>query len=257
MNKLLVLLIINSLLYCHSNSQDKDEETIRLHSLENKNVRVKIKYDNVNDKIILELNPNEKAIVKGYRGLTQEVKILNQKFIEFQFDMRGGTGFHVSRYILFCVSENRLIRSIDIVSVITSVFKETYVPSIDSLHLYDESSSYLLYFSDLTERNNSYQLIVKDSVKIKSKFDPSQNYEYQDTTQLHFDMINKVFYNKYETLNGSYLIWSDENLNEQVNFNNEKLPSICIGQDPVYVYFRNKWFVKTQDYHLEDTDFNH
>jgi hypothetical protein len=258
MNKLLTLLLINFLVSCHGNtSQKSDEETINLKSLENKHVRVKIKFDDVNDKINLELNPHEKMLITGFRGLTQDLKVLDQKFIEFRFEMRGGTGVAVGRYVLICVSNGKLCRSIDQISLFSSVFKETYVPSIDSLHLYDESSIYQVDFTGLKETNNSYEMVVTGSIKIHSKIEPNQNYENQDTTQLHFDKDNKVFYNKFENLDGQYLLWSDEFLNEQVNFHNEKFPSICINDGAIYVFFRHKWYIKHQDYHLEETDFNH
>jgi hypothetical protein len=238
-------------------SQMRDVETVSLHSLENKEINVTIKFDYGFDKLILELNSDEKMIVKGFRGLTQEMKVLNQKFIELRFIMRGGTGVHIRRYVLICVSNNKLYRSIDQISLLNSVFKETYVASIDSLHLYDESSTYQVDFSGLKEVNNSFEMIANEFVKTQSKIDPTQNYENQDTIQLHFDMDNKVFFNKFVNLDGSYLLWSDEDLNEQVNFHNEKFPSICINQGAIYVFFRHKWYIKHEDYRLEDTDFNH
>jgi hypothetical protein len=139
-------------------SQMRDVDTVSLHSLENKEIIVKIKFDYGFDKLILELNSDEKMIVKGFRGLTQDMKVLNQKFIELRFSMRGGTGVRVCRYVLICVSNNKLYRSIDQISLFSSVFKETYDASIDSLHLYDESSTYQVDFTGLKEVNNSFVL---------------------------------------------------------------------------------------------------
>ena len=256
MKTFLTVLIINLFVSTQvSLSQIRDEEIITVHSLENKEASVKIKFDYVNDRISLELNPTEKMLIKGFRSMTQDIKILNQKFIELRFSMRGGTGVHVRRYVLICVSDSKLYRSIDVISLVSSEFKETYVASIDSLHLYDESSINQINFTGLKEKCGSYELIATGFVKIHSKIDPSQDYENHDTTQLRFDMDNKVFYTNFENLNGQYLLWSDENLNEQVNFHNEKIPSICVNQDEIYVYFRHKWYIKHQDYHLQETDF--
>lgn len=231
------------------------DTVIKLRSLENERIKVKITYNFANDRAYVELNPNVKITLKGFRSLPQGgVKVLDNKFLGIQYELRGGTGVRNGRYAIFCCSKGKLYKSMDVASLSSFIFKDTYVPSVDSLHLYDENSLYQLNFGEITEKNNSFELTVSGITKIHSKINPGTNCESQDTTHLHFDNANKIFYTGHITLNGTYVVISDEILNESVNFSNKSLPLLDIDQMQ-YIFFKNRWFSQWAAYHLEQVDY--
>jgi hypothetical protein len=224
MNRLLTILIFNFLISNQvSFSQMRHDEIINLHSLENKEVHVRIEFDYVNDRINLELNPNTQMIIKGFRYLSKDINIISQKFIELQIGMRGGSRVSVHRYVLLCISGGKIYKSIDLISQVKN--------------LVDGSTECQVNFTKLIEKDKSYELFATGE------------------PPFHFDSDNKIFYNEIENLSGSYLVASDETLNERIDFNDEKYPSVCVNQNRKYIFFRGKWFEIIQQNHLQETEF--
>lgn len=223
MKPFLTLLIISFLVFNQvSLTQIREDKVITLHSLEDKEVTVTIKFDYHNDKLILELNPNEKMCIEGFRSLNQDIGILSQKFIKLQFSTWGGSGVSVHRYSLICISGDRLYKSIDVISLVRN--------------LVDGSNDCQLDFTGLVEKNKSYEMTVAGE------------------TPLHFDMDNKIFFNSFENLNGLYYVNSDKDLSsKEMNFQNEKFPSICVNQNDIYIFIRHKWYEKSHENHLMES----
>jgi hypothetical protein len=231
-------------------SQYAYNKSFKLFSLENKEDSVNINLDPLNEKITLKLTPDEVLCVHGYRGLEQQINILNQKFVELFFRIRGGSGVAVRRYILICISNNKLYKSIDVLSTVSSEFNLTYVPSIDSLNLYDEKSLYNLSFMMSYQDGQNNKLIATQYEKVTSKYDPTQNHETLDTLQFNFDSKNKIFYNHIESLDGSFTINSDvNNIDIQNNFNGENY-SVVKLKDEEYFFIEHSWYVKGINNHL-------
>jgi hypothetical protein len=186
-----------------------DTETLKIKTLENDELMLTIHFDNVHDKITLELNSEDNLVIYGYRGLINPITILCEKFIEITYRIRGGTGVSVERYILVCISENKLYKAIDVTSKVYSEFKEIYVPSIDSLNLYDESELYKLSFKLFNDGDRMFRILALKTETVKSKIDPSKNYSSDSLLTLNFDFRNKIFYNKKVSLNGTFTLIND------------------------------------------------
>lgn len=219
MRKILIFIlfdfiVLNQVLY----SQLREDKFLSLHSLEDKEVSLKIKFDYRYDRISLELDSDKKICIEGFRYLSQEIKILNNKFVELQIGMRGGSGESVHRYVLICTSKNRLYKSIDLISLVEN--------------LIDSSTNYKEDVIGIIEKNNSYEMTMIGE------------------STLHFDFNNKVFFNGYKKLKGSYFINSERDLSsEKINFNNEKFPSLST-QCGVYIFIRNQWYVQGEENQL-------
>jgi hypothetical protein len=247
-----IIILLFTIINFNVLSQTIDNKSYKLYSLENIESTVNIKLDDANEKITIELNPNEIFCINGFRGLDQDVNILNQKFIELRFKIRGGSGVAIRRYVLICISDSKLYKSIDVISMISSEFKETYVPSIDSLNLYNESSIYKLSFTMSQGDNQNYKLIAIQSEKVKSKHDTTQNHETQDMLQFSFDKGNKVFYNQLNSLNGSFEINTDNgNLRTKKDFNGTEYPSIKLKNEEYY-FINQSWYIKDGKNHLTE-----
>lgn len=232
-------------------SQLTDGTKFRICSLENKEFTLQVKPDVYNEKITITLNPKETLCINGYSGFDHQIKVLNGKFIELHFRMRGGSGVAIRRYVLVCVSGVKLYKPIDVLSLVRSEFKETYVHSIDSLNLYDESSLFSLKFNLLQDHVRRFKLYITQSEEIISKYDPSRNHLYKDSLELKFDENCNVFYNQVCNLNGYFNISSDDGSSREIIFKGEKYPAIKL-RNAEYYYINKKWFIRDQKNHLSE-----
>jgi hypothetical protein len=186
--------------------QSEDYEVVSLLSLENRKVRVKIEFDGRTDRMIVELNQNERMCIQDARGLDTAAIILANKFIELPIVMRGGSGEAVRKCILICISKGKLYKSLDVISLIKNTI--TGISDIE------------LNISGLIEKNNSFRLIIGE-------------------TTIPFDIDNRIFFDGYYTLNGIYWVNSDKDyVKKQVTFQNEKYPSLFLQ----YIFIKNKWY---------------
>lgn len=225
MKTYLTLALINIFFYNQASvSQSIDSEIFNLLSLEGKEVIAKIAFDDRNDRLLIELNENEKMCILNAKYFSEDVKILDKKFIELQLGVRGGSGESVHRYVLICISGDRLYKCIDVISLVKNLVDQI----IDSQ----------VNFVGLREKNNSYEMCISGE------------------TSLQFDLKNKIFFNGYENLNGLFNLNSDQDLsNKQIDFKNEIFPMICVNFGQKYIFIRHKWYVKGQNHLLELTSF--
>jgi hypothetical protein len=219
MKTFLTLFIITSFVFSQASlSQSKDSEVVNLLSIEDIEVSVKLEFDYHNERLILELNPNEKMCIQGARGLDPGVKILDKKFIELHIVLRGGSEEAVRRYALICISNGKLYKSIDVISLVKNLA---------------DGNGEGVNFTGLIEKNKAFELIADGK------------------TALHFDFDNKIFYNGYENLNGLYYVNSDKDpINKQMIFQNERFPTCSANQINTYIFIKNKWYAKGFNNHL-------
>jgi hypothetical protein len=233
-------------------SQSDNNESFKIFSLENKESTVYLKLDVVNERITVQLNPSQTLCINGFKGFEQKPTILNQKFMELQFKIRGGSGVAIRRYVLICISESKLCKAIDVLSMISSKFEKTYVSSIDKLNLYNESSIYKLSFTMSQDDDQNNILVVKQYEKIYSKDKPNKNHETQDVLTFSFDKVNKVFYNTQEDLKGSFDIDDDigGSFAKKI-FNSELYPVIKLRNEE-YFFINKNWYIKDGKSHLTE-----
>ena len=231
------------------NITQKTEElqSVKLNSLEGNSVIVNVKLDDVNDKITLMLKPTRIISISGYRGLLSDIKIINHNFIYLSFYIRGGSGVKLVRTTLVCVAEGKLYKSMDLISMQSYVFKNTYNQKVDSMGLYDDSGIYHISFLDSKyDKNNEYKLKAIQYEKIKSKYAPNKNQETSDTLCFSFDVNSRVFYNQYKTLKESYIISEKPQL-----MKGQKYYSIKLKNDE-YFYIDKIWYTKNNGNRLTE-----
>jgi hypothetical protein len=243
------IIAITCFAFSNLNVYSQSFENYKLLSLDNKECSISLELDAAKENVKVKLNANEVLCINGFKGLEQGVNVLNQKFLELRIKTRGGSGVAMRRYILICVSDNKLVKAIDILSMISSEFKETYAPSIDSLNQYDESSIYKLTFT-ITQNDNDFKLIAIESETVQSKKNPSKNHDTKDLLQFDFDMNMKVFYNQLVSLNGVFTIDSDDgNPTISNQFGEDKYPTIKLKNEKYY-YINHVWYINDGKNHL-------
>ena len=255
-NNIIVLCCFTVFIFINikASSQGSENKKLTLNSLEGLPVKVNVELDNVNDRIIVTLSSLESICVSGYRDLTQNIKVIKQKFILFHYRVRGGSGIKVERVMLVCVSKDHLFKAIDVVSMHSYKLHETYDKETDSLGLYNESSIYKLSFIyDQFSKEASNQLTAIQYDKIKSKHDATKNHETLDTLKFNFDSKNKVFCTGYGTLKGSYMVAG--NSNKQTIIKQNKYPIIKL-KNVEYIFIDGVWYSKVRGNHLMESSPN-
>ncbi|HET9058269.1 MAG TPA: hypothetical protein VFN30_15600 [Chitinophagaceae bacterium] len=242
--KVFISLLMFLLGFLNSNiiAQSIEKKSIIFNSLEEEPVRVNIELDYVGDKIKIIFNPSQTICIDGFRGLAEDIKIISKKFVTLTYKMRAGSGVKVRRTVLICVSKGYLYRTLDIGSLDSYEFKNTYDKETDSRNLYDESGIYKISFiNPKNTKNNEYLLEATQYEKIKSKHDPSKNHETLDTLRFNFDNKNKVFYTEYRSLKGNYIFAGKQRV-----FMGEKYPIIKLINDE-YLFIDKIWYSKVRE----------
>jgi len=222
------------------------ERTYELLSLENKICTIHLAEAFPKDLIILTLDNKDTMIITGSRGISQEVRIVDKKFMELHYAIRGGTGVALRQDVLVCISNNKLQKCLNLYASVISNFDKTYVPSIDSLHMYDEHSVYEFKIIDILENKERCLLKASEYDMIRSKHDPKTNHEIRDTLSLSFDIVDKIFFNETETLQGKFNF---------IDINGHSVSKICMEVKAgvintrlyKYYFINDKWFYKEKE----------
>jgi hypothetical protein len=170
------------------NAQQNSIFFINVNSLSGENIRVKIEIDAVNDILSLSLNPNEVFNLNGCRDLAGKIKVLGNKFILINYQIRGGTGVKLQKSAIFCVDNQKIIQSLDVLSY------ESYNPpkfknkhSI-TLGVSEDNYSYSLLFKDLVQSGTT--LYINAIEKMNSEKLPRLT---KKVMKIYFDKTDKKF----------------------------------------------------------------
>jgi len=242
--------------YVAKNGVDMGEDTgFVIKSLEDKPVKIFMKFDYQNHKLAMLLSPSEMICLDDYSNM-EEIKIYD-KFISLTYDVVEGSDVGEEQTVFICVSKEHLLRPLEVVSVNQYDFSETYDAEADSMGLYDEHGHFDVKFknlsnADATSKNHSASKLELTAVqfeKVKNKHDSAKNHKTCDTLHLLFDENDKVFYNNFLTLNGDYALESDTTHITQ-RFNNIKIPSIAFKAHgsffSQYVFLDGYWYYFTE-----------
>src|SRR6185437_13046390 len=73
-------------------------KTILVASFEGKSVKVSIKLDDINNRLIIKIGHSDSLYIDGYVGddRYEKIKIISQKFLLLSFAVRGGSGLGLS-----------------------------------------------------------------------------------------------------------------------------------------------------------------
>lgn len=223
-----IFLLMGLLLISHdilSQRYCTDRDSITVISLENKPVKVNISFDYPHMISILTLSTSDTICRADFTGLVDKVKLLNENFIAFNYQMRGGSGVAIQRTVLIGVSNGKFVIVADLLSCENDYFTWAI-------------REYKLAILKLETDNNGYNLIVREHDTVESKTEPSKNHETIDTLALRFDKKNKVFYNDVEMLKGQYSM--DHNGTERF-FKGNICPVIRLKNE-CYYFMDNHWY---------------
>jgi len=236
---ILFTMMILSLVPGKAMSQEKEDMSFELNSLSGESVRVNLELDDVNEKIILKLNSKEMLCLDNYRGLDDEMKVLNNKFIMIHYKVRGGSDIKVRKTTLVCVADGKLHKALDIVSTMSHNIGDLKANGDESLKQSDECGLYTLKLVSLQHQGRGFLLTAVEHEMESSKADKQNNFEREDSVKMFFDDVNKVFYTKMITLNGRYMVEGESD--SLRNFKNLLVPFISLNNEES-VYIDKDWY---------------
>lgn len=195
------------------------------------------------DKVTFYLSNGQKVMdslaLYGDRGI-ETIDIKSETFLDIKFKIRGGTGTAVRREVLICCSENKLHKSLDLISDVVSRLTEVYNKAADSLKLFDEKSDYHATLSIKQTEGKEYRAVLFESTKVESKYDPSQNVSFEKPYELYFDPSGYFFYNSTRQLSKHYKIYSNKENKTVERFIGAEVPCIQLYQK-LYLRIDNEW----------------
>jgi hypothetical protein len=201
----------------------KDTKTYTIQSLEGKTVRVKILPDYVHN-ILCVAYLTDTIKVFDYWDVTPETSYLSKQFLKINYEVRGGSNFGLGNSLIICVSNNKLYEALH-------VLRYTDWES-ELVKKYDVKFALVI-------RKKNYVITASVRDKSISSNNPETNYNYRNSSTLHFDKKLKVFYsikqNVYDTLNVSY---HDTTYSRQIEGN---FPEVLL-EDNKYVFIGGQWF---------------
>lgn len=186
-------------------------EKLKIASLENKTISLTIQLNMATEKITIFSDSINPICINGYKELETDIKIINKKFTAIHFKIAGGSGVKLRRYILLCVSNNKIYNAFDVLADVTNLRDTTF---------YDR---YNLCFTKMSLTNNSYRLICTEEERKKNG---NKNVGfYTDTLQFQFDNSKRIFYNAFDTLSGKYTVEQDIiSRAKELDFSGSKFP---------------------------------
>jgi hypothetical protein len=149
---------------------------------------------------------------------------LSKQFLKINYEVRGGSNFGLGNSLIICVSNNKLYEALHVLRY-TDWESELVKTYIVKLALVTQKKDYVLTAS------------IRD--KSLSSINPETNYDYTNTSKLHFDKKLKIFYSikhdLYDTLKVSY---HDTTYKREIQGN---FPEVIL-EDNKYVFIGGQWF---------------
>jgi hypothetical protein len=201
----------------------KDTRTFNLQSLEGRTLRVKVLPDYVHN-ILCIIYLKDTVKVFDYWDVFPKTSYLSKQFLKINYEVRGGSNFGLGNSLIICVSNNKLYEALHVLRY-TDWESELVKTYIVKLALVTQKKDYVLTAS------------IRD--KSLSSINPETNYDYTNTSKLHFDKKLKIFYSikhdLYDTLKVSY---HDTTYKREIQGN---FPEVIL-EDNKYVFIGGQWF---------------
>ncbi len=230
---LLILIVINNQLKA---------QTIKIQTFGEQSQKISIALDT--DRDVLIVATIKDTIHIGDCIVVENVHSLNKNFIEITYEIRGGSGIHVTRTLIFAALNNRLYQSLHI----TSLFKEEFIDyRKDPVSTTPDKSS--LYETKCHLINAGYhnqKMIASIHSWQKLKDHPQKNFDREKKISLSFDTMKNVFYNSKVSLSQYFTIYDPKTQKERKQYLVGIFPTIQLGSYNYY-YIKGDWYEKGHD----------
>jgi hypothetical protein len=204
-------------------------QTYHIKSFDGKIAKITLNYKMFSKKLSISCSTDTLYLL-DYTG-TQKIRVIDQRFIEIEYDVLGGTGIVNRNSLILSISKNKIITSL----LVNSHF-ETFSP--DKHILYD------VKFNFKSDLGKNYQIIADVNNSVHSKKYSSINTNSIEKVNLRFDTNYDVFTSNIANLSQSFKIYKP---GDAAGFT-EKLikgekPEIALGKEHTYLFIDNSWYI--------------
>ncbi len=209
-------------------------QAYRLTSFENKNVEIILKYRLFSKTLTISYE-KDTVYLSEFTGIIQ-TRIVNNKFLQIIYGVRGGSGLDLKKVIILCVYRNK----IHIPLLVTSYSKYA---GIDSLAFYKLKMKFKV------SNKKNFQIIANITEGQKYAVRPQQNNNSHLRTIMQFDTIQKIFFNDRKTVSKDFTLFDIETQQTTKISLKGELPIIRLGKN-IYYYFKQQWYEKGKNNNL-------
>jgi hypothetical protein len=143
----------------------------------------------------------DSMFLTNYMG-TEQVHILNNKFLEIVYDVMGGPGLEVEDMILLSVINKKLV-----VSLAATYYTKSITPLKDHLDKVDDIAIHKLNVTIIGQHKGNFKLVARKEDQNNSGSQPSNNYKRNSIDTLSFDLTKFGFYNGHQDISKSFSVF--------------------------------------------------
>lgn len=164
--------------------------------------------------------------IADFWGVPPEIQLLNKRFIEIRYEVRGGSNLGLGNTLILCVKGSKLLEAM-------------HVLRYTNWETGGEKKDYHIKLNLNSDKKSKYSLTVSIHDYSYSKRNPETNYTYNNKTTLSFDTKNSVFYNIKENIyNHVTTTKAAKPIKQKVNGN---FPVVILGKE-TYYFINNRWY---------------
>jgi hypothetical protein len=206
----------------------KDTKTYHVKSLDDKNATVKVVPDYVNR--VLRITYLKDVInINDFWGIPPAIRLLNKKFIEIKYEVRGESNVGLGNTLILCVKGPHL-------------YQAMYALRYANGETGDEQEEYRIRLDISGNNVNNYKLNVHIHDYLNSKHGPETNYVYDNNTVLAFDTRQNVFYSVKDRLYDHFITTKNKTKQKVAG----TFPVIILGKE-TYYFINGRWYTGDLD----------
>ena len=205
-----------------------DTKTFNIQSLEGKTIRVKIVPDYVHN-ILCVIYLKDTVKVFDYWDVFPKTSYLSKQFLKIDYEVRGGSNFALGNSLIICVSNNKLYEALHV--LLYTDWESELVKT------YNVKFAFVIHKKD-------YVITTSIRDKSLSSTNPETDYDYTNSSKLHFDKKLKVFYSIKKDLHDTLKVgYVDTTYKREIEGN---FPEVIL-EDNKYVFIGGQWFELDKD----------
>ncbi|MES2278187.1 MAG: hypothetical protein V4592_19310 [Bacteroidota bacterium] len=178
----------------------------------------------------------DSLFLTDYNG-TNEVHVLNHKFLEIIYDTRGGSGYQSRNTVILSVKRNKIC-----IAIIVNSFGKAFGSDIDG-------SLYVIKFNVIGNDQSNFKLLANVYDRHQSSSSPKQNYIRNRKVTLNYDSSRSIFFSAHKSITQSFTVNDPKTQQSNKQQISGLLPIVALGSKPYY-YIKGQWYARGYDDNL-------
>jgi hypothetical protein len=222
----LKIYLLASFIFYYTVHNIAEAQSYSIKSFEGSNAKINLNYK-LFSKTLSVSCLNDTLFLNDYTGTT-EVHVLNERFLQIIYDVRGGSGLDLRNTLILSVNKN---------NINVSMLVASYV-GVTSMY---QQGLYKLKLNMLGDSKSNYKLIIDIHDEQKFKRNPQTNYTHNSKVTLSFDASQNIFYSTHERIAKYFSTFDDNTGKAKKQYISGTFPVINLGK--IHYYFiKGEWY---------------